>query len=479
MGDMNQRMAGVFAGIALAFVAVVGLLTWWQLIAAGDLRDKDYNNQTAYYQQRIKRGFICSADGVVLARNRAERTQNGDTIYHRRYPQGSLAAHAVGYYTTGKSSTGVERTRNDALTGSTRELASILGKLEGDETVVGDSVQLTINAKAQRIAERALGGRRGSVVALEPRTGRVLVMASAPSFDLNAVESNFGQVNGAAGSPLFNRATQARYQPGSTFKIVTAATALEDGVPVDQTFPGGCKVKVLFGTIANFGGSCHGPHDFATALTLSINTTFAALGEQVGAAKLRAQMEAFGFYSTPPLDGDLPSGELRASGLYDGGKLLDAEGGVDAARLAIGQKRLQVTPLQMAMVAAGVANRGRLMDPFLVEQVLAPNGTVQHTTEPMEYRQVMSAANAEALGEMMQNVVREGTGTAAALTGIDVAGKSGTADTSSGNQVWFIAFAPAESPRVAVAVTIEAQRTGATGGVVAAPIARDVLEALL
>jgi len=304
-------------------------------------------------------------------------------------------------------------------------------------------------------------------------------MVSAPSFDPNAVEERFKSVTSAPGSPLINRATQGRYAPGSTFKLVTAAAALEGGVDKDETFPGGCKLKVQFQTVENFGGSCVGSHDFTYALTNSVNITFARMGEELGSDALREQARRFGFGENPLIQ-DLPVGEQRASDLYEGAKRLGDEEGVDAARFAIGQERLEVTPLQMAMVASAIANSGQGMRPFLVEQVRSAKGTVSERAEPepLEER-AMSAATADALREMMASVVREGTGTAAALDGIDVAGKTGTADTASGNQVWFVGFAPAANPKVAIAVTLEGEPEGSTGGVVAAPIARDVLEALL
>lgn len=478
--SMNARVAQVFAAIMVAFAALVGFLTWWQVVDAGDLRTKSYNNQTAWYEQRVQRGLIRSADGVVLARNRKRVAGNGDRVFLRTYPRGPLAAHVVGYSTTGKSRTGIERTYNDSLTGSTRALGTWLDRLKGNEVVRGDSLQLSLVARAQAVAMGELGGQRGSVVALDPRTGAVLVLASSPSYDPNLVEGSFGKVSGAAGAPLLDRATQGRYAPGSTFKVVTAAAALETGVDVDEDFPGGCSVDVPGAQdVRNFGGECFGAHDFEYALTHSVNTSFAQLGLDVGATKLREQMQRFGFDAKPALD-DLPLGERFASGLYGpDGRLLGADEGVDVARVAIGQERLQVTPLQMAMVVAAVANDGVPMRPYVVERVVSPEGAVVSKARRLPLDRAMSVANAQALRDMMKRVVREGTGTAAALEGIDVAGKTGTADMPSGNQVWFVAFAPADRPRVAIAVTVEGLPSGATGGVVAAPIARAVMESLL
>ncbi|MCZ4495993.1 MAG: penicillin-binding protein 2, partial [Thermoleophilia bacterium] len=255
---MNSRMARVFTLLCAGFGGIVLLLTWWQVVTAGELRQKDENNQTAYYEQRIQRGFIGTADGVRLAGRGAEKGANGDTIWRRRYPQGSLAAHVLGYDTRGRSRSGVERAMNDVLTGSTRDLGAVVGLLDGDEQAIGDNVTLTIDAGAQRTAERALAERsfRGAVVVLEPKTGKVKVMASSPTFSAQDVENDFASIVARTDSPLVNRATQARYAPGSTFKLVTAAAALENGISADRTFQGGCGAKTNGPDIGNYNGAC-------------------------------------------------------------------------------------------------------------------------------------------------------------------------------------------------------------------------------
>jgi peptidoglycan glycosyltransferase len=305
-------------------------------------------------------------------------------------------------------------------------------------------------------------------------------MASAPTFDLNSVEHDFASISSSPGSPLLNRTTQGLYAPGSTFKLVTTATALESGIEPTRMFKGGCKVPVQFEEVHNFGDECFGTHDLRYALTHSINTTFAQLGEELGADAIREQMDRFGFGSTPELE-DLPPEELRASGLRDqkSGKLLKHDVAIDAARVAIGQERLLVTPLQMVSVAATIANGGIPVAPYLVDKVVERDGKTPYRGKTRELDRAMSATTAATLTDMMKDVVHEGTGIAAQLSGIDVAGKTGTADTPQGKQVWFVGFAPADDPQVAIAVTIEGQPAGSAGGTVAAPIARDVLEAIL
>lgn len=477
---MNERMSHVFAALMAMIVAIIGFTTYWQIVDAGSLRKKDFNSQTAYYEQRIKRGLIYSANGTILARNKTETDANGNTIYARAYKFHGLFAHIIGYSTSGKSRTGIERVFNDSLTGSVRSLASVVDKIKGREDVRGDAIYTTLNVNASKIAQKALQGRKGAVVALNPKTGEILVAESSPTFDPNEVEHNFAKVN-ARESALLNRVTQARYAPGSTFKLVVAAAAMEAGItePADR-FKGGCSYKDESGPpIQNFGGSCVGGHDLTTALTKSINVTFAELGDRLGSTRLRTYMARFGFGEASPLE-DLPPGESRSSGLFaESGALLTDSDPIDAARVAIGQERLGVTPLQMALVAGTIANDGMMMRPFIVSHTQHPGGKKVSVSQPKLLRTVMSRKTADDLTQMMKNVVREGSGTAAALQGVSVAGKTGTADTPSGNQVWFVCFAPADNPQVAMVVTVEGLPSGATGGVYAAPIARDVLEELL
>lgn len=482
---MNSRMATVYTALCVGFGGLVVMLTWWQLVVAGELKQKDSNNQTAYYEQRVERGFITTRDGVRLAGRVASRGPNGDTIYNRRYPQGQLAAHVVQYNSRGHSNAGVERAMNDVLTGSTRDLGAVIGLLDGDETAVGDDVTLTINARAQRAAERALAaqaGRRGAVVALEPTTGRVLVMASAPTFRPQDALADFATIQARRDSPLLNRATQATYAPGSTFKLVTAAAALKAGIATeDRRFPSGCyEPKGGGGEIKEFGGSCARATDFTGALTNSTNAVFARLGDELGQGALREQMAKFGFFQRPPLEG-LPADEVRQSGLTgSNGKPLPEDEPFDTARTAIGQDKLTVTPLQMAMVAAAIGNDGVLMRPSLIERVQGPDGgRVSQRFAAEQIGRAMSAKDAATLTGMMEHVVEEGSGVAAQLADVQVAGKTGTADYGSANLVWFVAFAPAADPRVAIAVAIEGQAAGQSGGAVAAPIAKQVLETLL
>ncbi|HUC08363.1 MAG TPA: penicillin-binding transpeptidase domain-containing protein, partial [Solirubrobacterales bacterium] len=285
---------------------------------------------------------------------------------------------------------------------------------------------------------------------------------------------------------LFNRATQGQYPPGSTFKVVTAAAGLESGAITPETpidAPGSLEVE---GTpLENDFGLDFPGATLDTALTNSVNTWFGQLGQQLGNDTLFEYMERFGFNSTPAID--LPAEEVSKSGVYDEDEeLLGADDPVDLARLAIGQERLVVTPLQMAEVAAAVANKGKLMKPQIWSRVIDPDGRVTKRLDPSEYSQPISAETAEQLTTAMEGVVTEGTGTNAAISGVPVAGKTGTAETPGNeacgggeeeNQAWFIGFAPADDPKIAIAATVEC--TEEFGNDVAAPIFRDVAETIL
>jgi peptidoglycan glycosyltransferase len=281
----------------------------------------------------------------------------------------------------------------------------------------------------------------------------------------------------APGAPLLDRAAQSGYPPGSTFKVVTAAAALDSGRYTPDSVLSGKSPRVIGGvSLSNFGNEQFGDITLTTALTHSVNTVWGQVGEAIGKATMLRYMNRFGFDRKPPID--LPGDELRASGVYSrGGKLLGPSDAIDIGRVAIGQERLQVTPLQMAMVAAAIGNGGRLMRPQLVAKVVDTDGRTVRRLKPSEESKVMTPRTAAALAGMMSQVVKEGTGTAAALQGIDVAGKTGTAEKGVANQAWFIAFAPVGAPRIAVAVTVE-QTTG-QGGTIAAPIAKRVMESLL
>ncbi|MEP6909762.1 MAG: penicillin-binding protein 2 [Actinomycetota bacterium] len=486
MNRQITRMAVV--GLVLLAALVVGT-TYWQAWAASGLADRQDNSIQRVAEFSVKRGKIYAADGRTVLADNVKRKVGGQTLYFRKYPQRGLAAHIVGYSTQVRSRAGLEASENDFLTGSNTNLSTVLDttidKLKGT-TIKGNDLHLTLRTGAQAIALRALGGKCGAAVALEPRTGRVLVSTSSPTYDPNLIE---GQYNLATRpkfgcSPLFNRAEAGLYIPGSAFKVVTAAAALDSGrFTVDSTFqdPGFCTEygKKVLNFADQSGPEVFGSVNFTQAMQHSINAVFCEVGKALGGRKILDYAKRFGFYSVPPLE--TPVNERAISGLYNKGKLFFPKNDfqVDPGRLAFGQERLQVTPIQMAMVAATVANGGLLMRPYVVESVVAPDGSTVTKTKPDSLGRAISENTATDVAGMMEQVVRGGTGTAAQISGVRVAGKTGTAETGANhvNTTWFICFAPIDNPKVAVAVVLE--RQSATGGTTAAPIAKQIMEALL
>jgi penicillin-binding protein A len=303
-----------------------------------------------------------------------------------------------------------------------------------------------------------------------------------PGYDPNDVrrQASFNALNRNPNAPLLNRNTQAGYPPGSTFKVVTAIAAIDSGRYTPDSTVNGRNGKVISGVpLNNDGGESFGDITLTDALTHSVNTVFGELGEKVGKATMKKYMDRLGFDA--PVAVDLPLDERAASGERRNGRIISPTSRfVDVGRMAIGQDKLTVTPLQMAMVASSVANGGTLMRPHIGDRIVDTDGRTVKTIGPEEMSQVMSPQTAQEVGAMMAKVVEEGTGTAAALEGIDVAGKTGTAEVDRAcgpNQLWFIAFAPVQDPRVAIAVTVECGE--GFGGTVAAPIAKAVMQELL
>ncbi|MDQ3647225.1 MAG: penicillin-binding protein 2 [Actinomycetota bacterium] len=483
---MNRQIVQLFGLSMILFATLVGFTSRWTVFEAEELKANAKNNRSLIEAQRIPRGLVRASDGTVLARS--EPKGSGQRrIFERTYPEANLFSHAVGYSFINRGSAGIERFRNDELTGEEDEFSSIFSELQS-KTPEGSDVTTTLDVEAQRTAIEALGGRQGAIVAIEPSTGRVRAMASSPDFDPNQVpdDDRFRQLNtDEEARPVVNRTTQAAYQPGSTFKVVTAAAALDSGKFTSDSIVDGSSGQTIGGVpLANFGGQDFGSVTLTDALTNSVNTVWAQVGEQIGRETLVEYMNRFGFNQKPPLD--YPEDQMDSSGIRDADlKLLDGEAGFDVGRVAIGQGgaegQIQVTPLQMAMVASAVGNGGKLMRPQLTEKVVAPDGRVDQSFQAEEQSTVMSGESAGELAAMMSRVVEEGTGTAAALSGVPVAGKTGTAEVAGAqlNQLWFIGFAPVEDPQVAIAVTLEDQPLGTQGGQVAAPLAAQVMETLL
>jgi penicillin-binding protein A len=476
---MNRPIVRLFALVVVLFALLIGFTSRWTVFEAASLRQNHLNRRGVLEQERVARGSILADDGSVLARS----VRSAEGTYERTYPTAELFAHPIGYYFTYPGDGGLERSRDNVLTGQTESsFQTLLDQLQGKQPR-GDDLVSTLDPHAQRVAMSALAGYRGAVVALEPGTGAVKVMASAPSFNPNLLSSASGEAQLAKeglGSPLVNRATQFGYAPGSTFKVVTATAAIDSGLFTPESTLSGRNGVLISGVpLHNDNNESFGEITLTEALARSVDTVWAQVAERVGKQTLGRYMARFGFDRKPALD--YPPEEMSASGEYEGARLLaPTDPKVDVGRLGIGQDKLRVTPLQMAEVVAAVANHGKLMAPHLTERILDPEGRTVETIKPRVLATVMKPSTAGQVTEMMEAVVNEGTGTPAQIPGVQVAGKTGTAETQFGsalNNVWFVAFAPARSPRVAVAATVE--RVPGFGATYAAPIAKRVMEALL
>lgn len=480
---MNRQITHLMVLVVLLFALLVAFTSRWSVFQAEGLQDQTANRRPLIEQAQIPRGLILARDGTVLARNRA-RGSGSSRIFERLYPENDLFAHAMGYSFLEQGRSGTELFRNDELAGISNEFTTIYEELTGGREE-GDDVRLNLDPQAQRVAVNALAGRKGAVVALEPKTGKVRVMASVPQYDPNRIPAEFDRLRSDdANSPLLNRATQSTYPPGSAFKVVTAVAAIDSGrFTPDSIVDGSSPVEISGVPLSNCcteGQGSFGRIPLSTALENSVNTAFAQVGEDLGRDTMVRYMKRFGFYEDPPLD--YPDAQMGPSGIFNrDGRLVDE--GFDVGRTAIGQGgeqgQTRATPLQMALVAAAVGNDGVLMRPRLADRVVAPDGRVKERIEPEEERRVMSERTASQVQQMMRLVVRSGTAAGAGLEPFNAAGKTGTAEVDGGrtNQAWFISFAPVDDPEIAIAVTVE--RTQGQGGTVAAPIARQVYQSLL
>lgn len=481
---MNRPLRRIAIAVFVLFALLLGNATYVQVVEARSLRNNPHNGRQLIDRYRRDRGEILAGDTVI-----AQSKATSDSLrYQRSYPFGPEYAPVTGYYSL-FGSTGIERAEDEVLSGDDpRLVVDRLTRLLTGRGSQGGSVTLSIAPSVQDAAYRALGSLHGAVVAIEPATGRILALVSSPSYDPSPLASHDGSVvvgaDNALGadpfSPLLDRATEQRYPPGSLFKVVTSSAALSTGRYNPETLltsPTKLRLPLTNVYLQNFGGeSCgDGVHTtFVDALRISCNTAFAGLGLALGADALRKQARAFGIGRS--IDG-WPLG-------YAQSVFPDQLNAPQTALSAIGQYDVALTPLQAAMIAAGVANNGIVMRPRLIDVLRGPDLAVLDRPTSSVMSVAISPAVAAVLAGMMEQVVQSGTGVAAAIPGVRVAGKTGTAQHQVGQppHAWFIGFAPIGSARVAVAVLVENGGnlgSEATGGALAAPIARAVIEAAL
>ncbi|HEX2700125.1 MAG TPA: penicillin-binding transpeptidase domain-containing protein [Acidimicrobiales bacterium] len=479
---MDRQIRKLAVVLIVMFFILFAKLNDLQVVRADKLATAPGNTRAIVRDFSRERGVIQTADGAIVAQS---VPSNDDFERLRQYPEGALFAHVGGYFSFTYGTEGVERTFNADLAGRSVGLKK-LTDLVTDRTRTGN-VTLTLSKALQQVARDALGNRTGAVVALNPTDGAVLAMWSNPSFDPNplaahdqkAVQAAWTSLQDDPGKPLLPRAYRRSYAPGSTFKVVTAAATLERHPELaTKPYPvlRDLDLPQTDANLPNFGKSACGG-TLPDLLRVSCNTGFAQLGLDMGAEALAGEAGDFGFNTKPPLD--LPA--VARSTFPDVAAFRQDQPAL--AKSAIGQQDVAATPLQMALVAAGVANGGVIMKPHVLAEVRDSEGELVRSAQPAQWMKAMEPQNAAALRDMMITVVNNGTAGRAAVPGVQVAAKTGTAQTVGDNShAWLIAFAPAEQPRVAVAVIVESQPglgDTVTGGRIAAPIAQAVLKAAL
>ena len=480
---MNRQINRITAVLIFLLLALIANVSFIQVFDAKSLRNQPGNQRVLLTEYSRERGPILLSSTPL-----AKSTGTKDALkFLRTYPKGAAYAPITGFYSMVYGATGIEGKENDVLAGNdSRFFVDRLQQLLANRKPQGGAVRLTINADAQLAAYRALNGRTGAVVAIDPRTGAILALVSSPSFDPNTLSSHdaktiqetYDVLNNDPKKPMLNRPLAMTLPPGSTFKLVTAAAALESGnFSADSILPGPASLQLpqTSRSIGNWTGASCGKDDKTTlndALAMSCNTAFAWLGMQLGASAIEEQAKKFGFESSFEVPMTAATSHFPTN--------LDQP---QTAMSAIGQFDVRATALQMAMVAAGIAHDGVVMQPYLVSQILGPDLTVLQNTTPHAISRAMSPQNAAILRSMMVNVVSHGTGSNARISGIAVGGKTGTAENAPGESAhaWFVGLAPAQDTQVVVAVVLEhgGGATEVSGNALAAPIARAVMRAVL
>lgn len=456
----NKKIIHAFVVISMLFLSLVVYLTYFQVFRAPELKDDGSNPRTVLEEQKIKRGDIISSDGEVLAYSKM--TGDGQK---RIYPFDNMYAHVVGYNSSRFGRSMIEKNFNGYIMGAdiSSNLFNFKQFLTGGEKS-GANINLTIDHSLQKLAYDLLGQRRGSVVAIDPKTGATLALVSKPDFNPNeeSLVENWEKLSASGDGVFLSRATSGLYAPGSSFKIITAAAAVEEDM-ADETFSDEGKVIIGGFEFVNYDGKTLGEVDIDTAFAKSSNVVFTTLADRIGRGKMKDA--ASRFMICQDISYDIPTG--KSSGFNSTEK-------TNTAAIGMGQGDLLVTPMNMALAGCAIANGGRIMQPYLVESAALPSGTNVFTYKPKLLSKAVSEGVAWRVGEMMEECVKRGTGTAAAVSGVKVAGKTGTAENAGDDHAWFVGYAPADDPEIVVCIMIE--NSGSTGGDVCAPIARRLIE---
>lgn len=459
---MNKNIVKIAGLIIAAFLINIGYLTYLQVFQSEKLLNHPRNRRLQILEETVIRGKIIDSLGNTLAETSVENGRN-----KRIYPFGELTSHVTGYDSKRYGRTGLESTFNGSLLGFTRDFADSdfwsLKKFKTSDR--GNDLILSIDLSLQKLAYQMMGNRKGAIVAIEPSTGRVLAMVSKPGYNPQLLEAEWQRLSMDPASPLLNRAAQGLYPPGSAFKVITAAGILKQSPEsINRIFNAPGYVVVEGRRIED--QQAKGNINFTQALALSSNYVFATLGIEMGPENLAGMAKSFLINSKLPFDLEVSTGRFPLP-----------QSKLELAEAAIGQGRILTTPLHMALTAAAIANKGTIMTPRLVDKIRSPGGSVVWQSEPKVLAKTVQEDTASLIRDMMVAAVERGTGVRASIAGVTVAGKTGTAENPHGiPHAWFIGFAPANNPQVAVAVIIE---NGGTGGREAAPLARDIMKAVI
>lgn len=462
---MNRRLRLMGLFFSLSFFLIILNLSYLQAFAAKRILSNPANRRALAEEAQVERGRILSADGTILAESVAS---NGS--FKRLYPLGETASCVIGFNSIKYGRSGIELAFNDFLLARSGDdtAQDFFDRLAGNDPP-GNDIILSIRLPVQRVAEAALEGKVGAILAIDPRTGEVLAMATNPTFDPMLLDDSWSALIDDPSSPLLNRATQGLYPPGSSFKMLTAAAALDSGkATLSSIYPAPSELKVGGNIVSNYDKKDYSALSLKSAFALSANTVFAQVGLDLGAKDLVDYAERFGFNRGIDFELAVKESQIPKAAEMDE---------VELAWTAVGQAKLLVSPLQMALCASAIANDGRIMKPFLVKEILRLSGESIFRAEPKELGRPIGPLAAAAVSEMMVEAVKSGTGAAARIDGVLVAGKTGTAELAKGEpHGWFVGFAPADRPRVAVVVLLE---NGGQGGRVSAPLAKLVLKEAL
>ncbi|WP_313757371.1 penicillin-binding transpeptidase domain-containing protein [Tissierella sp.] len=459
MNKENKRIVVVLIGLCLMFISLIIYISYFQIFEAEAIKNNSYNKRLWINEESILRGSIYDRNGKTLA-----YSEKIDDTYKRYYIYGRLYSHIIGYSYREYGKSGLELQYNNTLLNINENAAINEIKNIVAPTTEGNSIKLTIDHELQAKARTLLKGKKGSIVAMNPSTGEIYAMVSLPDFDVANLKADWKAITESPDSPLINRATQGLYPPGSTFKLITTIAALNTA-NLEESYNCTGSTNINGYVFKDYQGKAHGNIDLRQALIKSCNTYFTTKSIEIGKDRIGNTAERFMINNNIPFDLPIKSSQFPFKENLDK---------TDIAAAAIGQGKVLVTPLNMALIVSGIANEGQIVKPILVKEIISKNNKVlkNNTTEVLS--QGTDSITANELKDMMVDVVKSGTGKNARIKNIKVAGKTGTAENSSGkSHAWFVGFAPADEPKIAIAVILEEE--GSTGGKSAAPIARDIM----